>query len=89
MQVPRYTYLPLLIPEIRDNFVDLVLTEKEEEGTMQGLDEREWWFEEEDSGTFTSQGPCKWYVALLPTIREREGPRFLTKARKLTVGTGH
>lgn len=63
MQVPRYTYLPLLIPEIRENLVDLAL----EEDRLAEVDEKEWWFEEEpseDTGGFASQGACKWCAGI-------------------------
>jgi autophagy-related protein 5 len=61
MQVPRYSYLPLLIPEIRENLVELALDEEK----LGDTDEKDWWFEEEPSegtGGFASQGPCKWYI---------------------------
>lgn len=67
MQAPRYTYLPLLIPEIRENLVELAL----DEAQLGELDESGWWFEEERSeqkGGFAPQGPCKWCV------RERMPP---------------
>jgi hypothetical protein len=60
LQAPRYTYLPLLIPEIRENLVDLVLDEE----ALEGVDEKDWWFEEEaDQPAFAVQGACKWCVA--------------------------
>jgi hypothetical protein len=83
MQAPRYTYLPLLIPEIRENLVELALDESQ----FGELDESGWWFEEEPSdekGGFISQGPCKWCVqraqaqtphTLAP--KSENGPRFL------------
>ena len=62
MHVPRYTYLPLLIPEIRENLVELCLDDEQLESTK----EAEWWFEEEARGdrqdSFAATGPCKWYV---------------------------
>jgi autophagy-related protein 5 len=61
MQAPRYTYLPLLIPEIRENLVELAL----DDAQLDELDESGWWFEEEQSeekGGFIPQGPCKWYA---------------------------
>ena len=66
MHVPRYTYLPLLIPEIREHLVELCLDDEQLEATK----EAEWWFEEDPRGAdegqgvgaaFASQGPCKWY----------------------------
>jgi autophagy-related protein 5 len=66
MQVPRYTYLPLLIPEIKENMVELALDDQ----VLSGLDEKEWWFEEEPPSpeeggeVFAGQGVCKWYVDL-------------------------
>ena len=64
MQAPRYTYLPLLIPEIRENLVELAL----DDAQLAELDEGAWWFEEEadESCLFTSQGPCRWYVRCHP-----------------------
>lgn len=60
MQAPRYTYLPLLIPEIRENLVELAL----DEAQLGELDESGWWFEEDssedDKGGFASQGACRW-----------------------------
>lgn len=64
MQVPRYTYLPLLIPEIRENLVELALDDQ----AFGETNEKDWWFEEDPSeegegeGGFAPQGPCKWYV---------------------------
>lgn len=62
MHVPRYTYLPLLIPEIRENLVELCLDDEQLESTK----EAEWWFEEEPRGdrqdSFSTTGPCKWCV---------------------------
>ena len=63
MQVPRHTYLPLLIPEIRENMVELAL----DDSILSGLDEKDWWFEEEppsaeEGEVFAGQGVCKWYV---------------------------
>nr|ODN93151.1 autophagy protein 5 [Cryptococcus depauperatus CBS 7841] len=43
IQAPRYTYLPLLIPQIKENLVELALDEQQLEGT----DVKNWWFEEE------------------------------------------
>lgn len=67
MQVPRYTYLPLLIPEIRENLVELALDDQ----AFGETNEKDWWFEEDlelgegagEGGVgFAPQGPCKWYV---------------------------
>ena len=66
MQVPRYTYLPLLIPEIRENLVELALDDQ----AFAESNEKYWWFEEDPVddgegggvGGFAPQGPCKWYV---------------------------
>jgi autophagy-related protein 5 len=63
MQVPRYTYLPLLIPEIRENLVELALDDQ----AFGETNEKDWWFEEDTElgeGSFAPQGPCKWYVEL-------------------------
>ena len=59
MQAPRYTYLPLLIPEIRENLVELVLDDQQ----LSETDEKDWWFEEEvgdDPGALVGQGACRW-----------------------------
>jgi len=59
MTAPRYTYLPLLVPEIRENLVELLLNDVELEATT----EKEWWFEEEPAtseGGFAPQGPLRW-----------------------------
>jgi autophagy-related protein 5 len=68
MQVPRHTYLPLLIPEIKENMVELAL----DDSILSGLDEKDWWFEEEppsaeEGEVFAGQGVCKWHVPLLFT----------------------
>ncbi|KAL7421313.1 autophagy protein 5 [Cryptotrichosporon argae] len=60
IQAPRYTYLPLLIPEIRENLVELYL----DDASLDAIDESQWWFEEEaeeGEGRLASQGPCKWH----------------------------
>jgi autophagy-related protein 5 len=66
MQVPRYTYLPLLIPEIRENLVELALDDQ----AFGETNEKDWWFEEDvelgdGEGGFAPQGPCKWYVSFM------------------------
>jgi len=66
MQVPRHTYLPLLIPEIKENMVELAL----DDSILSGLDEKDWWFEEEppraeEGEVFAGQGVCKWYVCFI------------------------
>ncbi|KAK4685003.1 autophagy-related protein 5, partial [Tremellales sp. Uapishka_1] len=64
MTAPRYSYLPLLLSEIRENLVDLVLDDQQ----LAETNETEWWFEEEPdpaaSGGLASQGPCKWHWPL-------------------------
>ncbi|ORY31047.1 autophagy protein Apg5-domain-containing protein [Naematelia encephala] len=64
MHAPRYTYLPLLIPEIRENLVELLLDDQQ----LETLDESQWWFEEEapdpESGSFAGQGVCRWHWPL-------------------------
>ena len=62
MQVPRYTYLPLILREIRENLVELALSDEE----LAQADEKDWWFEEdfeEGPKTFASQGACRWCVS--------------------------
>ncbi|WVQ97976.1 hypothetical protein IAU59_005096 [Kwoniella sp. CBS 9459] len=62
LQVPRYSYLPLLIQEIKENFVELALNDNE----LETIDEKDWWFEEdrdedEPAGGFAGQGACRWH----------------------------
>jgi autophagy-related protein 5 len=74
MQAPRYTYLPLLIPEIRENLVEIALDDQ----AFAETGEKDWWFEEDvedpeaggGEGNFAPQGPCKWYV---PSSRTSQG----------------
>ena len=61
MHAPRYTYLPLLMPEIRENLVELALDDQQ----LSETDDKDWWFEEEASsepGSFSGQGVCRWCV---------------------------
>ncbi|ORX38891.1 autophagy protein Apg5-domain-containing protein [Kockovaella imperatae] len=63
MQAPRHSYLPLLLPEIRENLVELALDDQQ----LADTDEKDWWFEEEveeGSSVFVSQGPCRWHWPL-------------------------
>ncbi|WVQ81671.1 autophagy protein 5 [Cryptococcus sp. DSM 104549] len=62
IQAPRYSYLPLLIPEIKESLVELALDDAQLEQT----DEKDWWFEEEvpsdsEPGGFAPQGACRWH----------------------------
>ncbi|WWD21432.1 hypothetical protein CI109_105917 [Kwoniella shandongensis] len=60
IQAPRYSYLPLLIPEIKENLVELALDDAQLEQT----EEKDWWFEEEvddEPGGFAGQGACRWH----------------------------
>lgn len=67
LRVPRYTYLALLVPELRDCFVNILLNAK----VRAELKESEWWFEydtEGESESFagpsqSSLGPCRWCAA--------------------------
>jgi autophagy-related protein 5 len=64
MHAPRYTYLPLLIPEIRENLVELALDDTQ----LAEVEEKEWWFEEEvleGVTAFKPQGACRWYASML------------------------
>ncbi len=58
MYASRHTYLPLLIPEIRENLVEIALDDQQ----LAETNEAEWWFEEDagDGLGFAPQGPCKW-----------------------------
>jgi autophagy-related protein 5 len=84
MQAPRYTYLPLLIPEIRENLVEIALDDQ----AFAETGEKDWWFEEDvedpeaggGEGNFAPQGPCKWYVP-----SSRTSHRVCTDIK----GTGH
>ncbi|WVQ76116.1 hypothetical protein IAR50_005759 [Cryptococcus sp. DSM 104548] len=76
----RHTYLPLLIPEIKQNFVELVLDGDE----ATNCDERGWWFEEEEeegegSRTFAGQGACRWHwpIDLIATYSYMSRPHSL------------
>ncbi|RSH92093.1 autophagy protein 5, partial [Saitozyma podzolica] len=64
IQAPRHSYLPLLIPEIRENLVELALDDQQLADTR----EEEWWFEEEPLGEgetgFAGQGACRWHWPL-------------------------
>ncbi len=62
MQAPRYTYLPLLIPEIRENLVELCLDDQQ----LAETNDSDWWLEEdvEEGGGFASQGVCRWWACL-------------------------
>ncbi|GFZ47638.1 Autophagy protein 5 [Saitozyma sp. JCM 24511] len=64
IQAPRHSYLPLLIPEIRENLVELALDDQQLADTR----EEEWWFEEEPPGEgetgFAGQGACRWHWPL-------------------------
>lgn len=64
MYPPRHAYLPLLIPEIRENLVEIALDDQQ----LAETNEAEWWFEEDPGegggGGFSQQGPCRWYVSL-------------------------
>lgn len=89
MQAPRYTYLPLLIPEIRENLVELAL----DDAQLAEVDEGEWWFEEEvDEGVmFANQGPCKWCVLSLPlqTTYHSSIAKVASKAMKNRADVRH
>ncbi|KAJ9114003.1 hypothetical protein QFC22_005821 [Naganishia vaughanmartiniae] len=70
MQVPRHTYLPLLIPEINEIFVSSITTssERDEEGDGAGSKHGSgrgtdgWWFEVEWVGRKgkRQRETCKW-----------------------------
>jgi autophagy-related protein 5 len=52
MQAPRVSYLPLVLPEVRRFFMDIVF----EEGASKELKDEDWWFE-------TAEGTLlKWWV---------------------------
>ncbi|WWC67865.1 uncharacterized protein I206_101782 [Kwoniella pini CBS 10737] len=78
IQAPRYSYLPLLIPEIRENLIEVALDDRQSEET----DEKDWWFEEEpdeETGAFASQGACRWHwpIDLLSIYSYISRPRRL------------
>ncbi|OXH00384.1 autophagy protein 5, partial [Cryptococcus neoformans] len=60
IKAPRYSYLPLFVPEIRENLVELAL----DDAQLEQIDEKNWWFEEEaaeDKQAFVRQGACRWH----------------------------
>jgi autophagy-related protein 5 len=62
VQAPRVSYLPLLVPDLKRFFSDVVFDDE----AARVLNEDEWWFESED-GTL-----LKWCVSQLrPATRER------------------
>ncbi|WVR04583.1 hypothetical protein IAU60_001591 [Kwoniella sp. DSM 27419] len=81
IQAPRYSYLPLLLPELRDNLVELAL----DEGQLEATDEKDWWLEEEieeEAGGFASQGACRWHwsIDLIDLHSTISRPRTLPEA---------
>jgi autophagy-related protein 5 len=61
MRAPRYTYFALLIPEIRENLVELALDDQQ----LAETEEKDWWLEEEttdEADSFLPQGPIRWFV---------------------------
>lgn len=81
MHAPRHTYLPLLIPEIRENLVDIALDDQQ----LAETDELEWWFEEDpgDSSGFTPQGACRWYAHPILAADDRHWPLDLIHLHSL------
>lgn len=66
MQCPRYTYLPIILPELRDDFVNSVLAPDELESLASPIED--WWFEVDtshDGQDAHGNGEiCKWYWPL-------------------------
>jgi autophagy-related protein 5 len=66
MQCPRYTYLPIILPEVRDNFVNSVLAPDELESLASPIED--WWFEVDtsrDGEEAHGNGEmCKWSVPM-------------------------
>jgi autophagy-related protein 5 len=64
MQCPRYTYLPIILPELRDNFVNSVLAPDELESLASPIED--WWFEVDTShdgeDAHGNGEMCKWSV---------------------------
>jgi len=58
IQAPRISYLPLLIPDVRKNLVDLIL----DETAIASIKEDDWWFEEAVTGTVMK---WHWPIGLL------------------------
>jgi ParB-like chromosome segregation protein Spo0J len=70
LQAPRYSFLPLLLKEIRENFVELAIHEED----LVSYKEADWWFEEDLKDPSTDQErlsanvgreeasrePCRW-----------------------------
>ncbi|CAG7854307.1 Autophagy protein 5 {ECO:0000256/RuleBase:RU361202} [Serendipita indica DSM 11827] len=60
LQVPRISYLPLIVPELKQYLVELVLSERE----GANLKEDSWWFEDEFGGVVK----WNWPIGLLYDI---------------------
>lgn len=66
MQVPRYTYLPLLLPEVEQVFLPMVipsedLATSQSERENKGYRREDYWFEVEWDGKRGKQREvCKW-----------------------------
>ncbi|ODN82308.1 hypothetical protein L202_02587 [Cryptococcus amylolentus CBS 6039] len=81
IQAPRHTYLPLLIPEIKQNMVELALGDED----VAKYDVKDWWFEEEEEvggegvRSFAGQGACRWHwsIDLIATHSYMSRPRSL------------
>lgn len=74
IQAPRVSYLPLLMPEIRQYLMDVVF----DETVAKTMKDEDWWFETED-GTL-----LKWYDLTCPQIC----CLFFLKKKRTWVGTG-
>ncbi|KAF8605556.1 hypothetical protein BDV93DRAFT_570088 [Ceratobasidium sp. AG-I] len=79
IQVPRISYLPLLLPDIRKHLTDLVL-----EGTAATtIKDEDWWFEDADSGALV-----KWHWPLELLYDHHLGARSLAVHRDPSRGMG-
>lgn len=57
VQAPRYTYLPLLLPQIKENLVSLALDDEQ----LATTNEAQWWFEEDaEEPGLGGLGACRW-----------------------------
>jgi hypothetical protein len=90
MQCPRYTYLPVILPELRDNFVNSVLAPDELESLASPLED--WWFEvdtsHEGEDAHGNGDMCKWSVCIYRPDNVAYAIADIADT-SLAAGTGH